>query len=52
MVVAFVVVALVAVKLCSVVDDKAKSCPVVVAPPNIVKPDPAVLPPIVEDASE
>jgi hypothetical protein len=50
--VALVVVPLVAVKVWSVVDPRCRNSPVVVAPPKIVKPDAAVLLPMVEDAKE
>ena len=40
------------VKSCKVVEERARSCPVVVAPPKMVRPEPVVLLPIVEEASE
>jgi hypothetical protein len=51
-VVADVPVAFWNVKFCRVVEERAKSPPVVVAPPNMVSPEPLVPPPIVEEARE
>ena len=47
-----VVVPAVPVNNCRVVEPRARSCPVVVAPPKMVRPEPVVLLPIVEEASE
>ena len=51
-VVAAVPVAVLKVKFCSVVLPRARSCPVVVAPPKMVRPVAVVLAPIVVEALE